>query len=39
MATSEKAIRDQSEVDVIHISPKGSRMFGCYEVDRGRLQL
>lgn len=36
---SEEVIGDQSEVDVIHIALKGSCMFSCYEVNRGREQL
>lgn len=39
MAVSEELIGDQLEGDVIHILLKGCRVFGCYEVDGGRLQL
>lgn len=39
MTASEEVIRGQPEIDVFHISLKGSGVFGCYEVDRGRLQL
>lgn len=39
MAAGEEVVGDQAEGDVVHMSFEGTHMFGCYEVDGGRLEL
>lgn len=39
MTASEEVVGDQPNVDDIHIPPKRGGVLGCYEVDRGGLQL